>query len=77
MRAVVRKDDQDPGRVGLRERFIAARKALGISQLEVAVRAGIHPSTASMFERGAPVSRESLAKIAAALGLELATERRP
>jgi transcriptional regulator with XRE-family HTH domain len=46
-----------------------ARKRAGLTQEELAERAGLAQSVVSRAEKGLPVAEESLAKIASALGL--------
>lgn len=40
-----------------------------LSQVELAIRAGVHPSTVSLVERGVAASDETIEKLAAALGM--------
>ncbi len=47
----------------------AARRRAGLSQVELANRAGLHPATISLLERGTHVSPETAARVAAALGV--------
>jgi transcriptional regulator with XRE-family HTH domain len=54
----------------------AARERAGLSQFQLAVRAGLHLATVGLAERGARVSPETSAKLAAALGVT-AEELRP
>jgi transcriptional regulator with XRE-family HTH domain len=49
-----------------------ARQRAGLSQVGLAVIAGVHPSTVCLLERGARVADETLAKVAQALGLTVA-----
>lgn len=56
-------------RQGLRDAVRGRRNQLGISQVELSSRAQVHLSTISLLERGAGASEETIAKVAAALGL--------
>jgi transcriptional regulator with XRE-family HTH domain len=62
-------NDQARRRESLREAVRERRKRLGISQVELSFRARVHLSTISLLERGAGASDETIAKVAAALGL--------
>ena len=55
----------------LHELVRARRVALGLSQAEVARRAGIQQRQVSLFERGGDVTLSTLTKLARALDLEL------
>jgi transcriptional regulator with XRE-family HTH domain len=46
-----------------------ARERAELSQYDLARKANVHPSTVSVAERGCRVSDETLARIAAALGV--------
>lgn len=52
------------------EKYRTARHAKGLTQYELAQRAGLHPSTISFLERGVRVSPDTAAKLDAALGLD-------
>lgn len=48
----------------------AARKRLGISQVELALRAGCSHVTVSLLERGATMTPEMATRLAEALGVD-------
>lgn len=50
------------------ERIRAKRKALGLSQVAVADRSGVHVISIVRIEGGRPPKPETLSKLAAALG---------
>jgi transcriptional regulator with XRE-family HTH domain len=47
-----------------------ARRRAGLSQFQLAVKAGLHPATISLLERGTRVSEQTATKVAEALGLQ-------
>jgi transcriptional regulator with XRE-family HTH domain len=47
----------------------AARTRAGLTQLQLAVKAGLHLATVAIAERGARMSPETLRKLAGALGV--------
>lgn len=49
------------------EQVRAGRLAKRWSQVELGMRAGLHPATVSMLERGGPTSADTIAKVEAAL----------
>jgi transcriptional regulator with XRE-family HTH domain len=54
------------------QKIQSLRKALGLTQLELALRAGVSDRTVRNAERGRPLQRDFLGFIAAALGVAIA-----
>ena len=54
--------------------FRALRKAAGLTQVQLAERAGLKQSTISTLERRGSKSIETVERVLAALGLRLAVE---
>jgi transcriptional regulator with XRE-family HTH domain len=57
--------------LSLHDIFKARRRALGLSQAEVARRGGIQQRQVSLFERGGDVTLSTLTKLAQAIDLDL------